>query len=163
MKKLNKKETKQLKNLINEISEVKKHVLYLDMDGTIADLYSQENWLDKLKNEDKEIYYKAEVIISEQDLLKIYPLEDYDIRILTMLAGYSTKEYQKNVINQKQKWLEKYYPKIAKNINNQFVEYGNCKAKYAEKYSIILDDNETIRKNWQKKIGLAPIPEWLAV
>lgn len=138
-----------------------KKIIYLDMDGTIADLYADKNWLEKLKNQDENIYKNADVIITEQELLKLYPLENYDIRILTMLAGYSTKEYQQNVINQKIEWLEKHYPTIAKNEKNQFVEYGDCKAKYAEPNTMILDDNEIIRKNWRKKIGYAPLPKWL--
>lgn len=138
-----------------------KKIIYLDMDGTIADLYADKNWLEKLQNQDKNIYKDADVIITEQELLKLYPLENYDIRILTMLAGYSTKEYQENVTNQKIEWLEKHYPTIAKNEKNQFVEYGECKAKYAEPNTMILDDNEIIRKNWEEKVGYAPLPQWL--
>ena len=39
---------------------MKKINVYLDMDGTIADLYGQENWLEMLI-EEKDVHHQTEV------------------------------------------------------------------------------------------------------
>ena len=61
-----------------------KTVVYLDMDGTIANLYGIENWLGRLRNEDSTIFTECETLISETALFELYPVEKYEIRILSM-------------------------------------------------------------------------------
>ena len=61
-----------------------KTVVYLDMDGTIANLYGIENWSARLRNEDSTIFTECETLISEKALFDLYPVEKYEIRILSI-------------------------------------------------------------------------------
>ena len=70
-----------------------KTVVYLDMDGTIANLYGIENWLGRLRNEDDTIFTECETLITEKALFDLYPVEKYEIRILSMTPKKATKRY----------------------------------------------------------------------
>ena len=83
---------------------MKKITVYLDMDGTIADLYGIEGWLDRLHNEDKTIFLECAPLISEKELLNRFPAEKYEIKILSMTPLGATDEYCANVAEQKSAW-----------------------------------------------------------
>lgn len=131
-----------------------KKIVYLDMDGTIADLYNQENWLEKLINEDNKIFLDCKPLISEKELLKIFPTDKYDLRVCSMTPKNATKQYCKNVIEQKNVWLNKFFPSITKRY---YLPYGNNKNYKNSKNCILVDDNLKIRENYK---GLALAPSW---
>ena len=56
-----------------------KKTVYLDMDGTIANLYGIENWLPRLKASDETIFLECEPMITEEELLNHFPKENYEI------------------------------------------------------------------------------------
>lgn len=72
---------------------MKKIKIYLDMDGTIADLYGRKTWLKDLRTEKKNTFLSLEPMISQERLLKIFPQDRYDIRILSMTPLGASKEY----------------------------------------------------------------------
>ena len=129
--------------------------LYLDMDGTIADLYGQENWLPKLRNEDKQVFKECQPLITETQLLndikKIFK-EDIEIVILSMTPKDASKEYCEQVKQQKNEWLDKFFPNLTKRI---YRPYGHNKNLKNSSNAILIDDSEPIRKNY-KGIALAP-------
>lgn len=130
---------------------MKKRV-YLDMDGTIANLYNINNWLDRLINEDKEIFEECEPMTTQEKLFQLFPICDYEIIILSMTPKNATIEYCENVINQKNKWLDMFFPMLTKRI---YLKYGNNKNLKNSKNAILIDDNETIRNTF-KGIALNP-------
>lgn len=130
--------------------------VYLDMDGTIADLYGQKNWLERLKSEDTTIFLECQPLISEKQLLELFPSDKYEISILSMTPNKCSKEYHNQVIQQKNEWLDKYFPSITKRI---YKKYGNNKNLKNSINAILVDDNETIRNNF-KGISLNPITLW---
>jgi len=134
---------------------MKKRV-YLDMDGTIANLYESENWLQRLRNEDKTIFLECAPMTTEKNLFKIFPQEQFEIIILTMTPMNCTKEYHEQVIEQKNQWLTKYFPNIEKKI---FKKYGHNKNLKNSANAILVDDNETIRNNF-KGLALNPANLW---
>ena len=126
-------------------------VIIFDMDGTIADLYGVNGWLEMLKAENpmpyeiaKPIYDMVELSEILNELKKI----GYIIAITTWLAMGSTREYDRQVRLAKLAWLEKYnfpYDEI------HLVKYGTTKANCTRKlggYQILVDDNEKIRNGW---------------
>ena len=129
-----------------------KKILVFDMDGTIADLYGVDNWLDDLRNERTRPYEKCKPIYNEEVMNKlIASLKEvgYKIVITTWLAMNSTKEYKREVRKAKLNWLEKInfdYDEI------HLVQYGTTKADCTRKYKgieqILVDDNEEIRNGW---------------
>ena len=129
-----------------------KKILVFDMDGTIADLYGVDNWLDDLRNERTRPYEKCKPIYNEEKLNKVIAsLKEvgYKIIITTWLAMNSTKEYKMQVRKAKLEWLDKIqfdYDEI------HLVQYGTTKADCTRKYKgieqILVDDNEEIRNGW---------------
>ena len=125
--------------------------LVFDMDGTIADLYGVENWLEYLKAENPTPYQIAKPIYKVEDLnILIGVLKGLGWRIVitTWLAKDSSAEYDNKVREAKIEWLNKInfdYDEI------HLVKYGTTKANCTRKhggFQILVDDNEKIRKGW---------------
>lgn len=131
------------------MTEIK--ALVFDMDGTIADLYGVDNWLNDLKNENARPYieakplYDMDILASILELLKIC---GYQIIITSWLAKGATKTYNEKVREAKREWLVRYnfpYDEI------HLVKYGTTKADCTRKkggYQILIDDNEKVRNGW---------------
>lgn len=126
-------------------------ILVFDMDGTIADLYGVNNWLEDLRAENPRPYREAkplyDMYVLNALLLALKAL-GWKIVVTTWLAKGSTAEYDKLVREAKIAWLEKFnfpYDEI------HLVKYGTTKANCTRKlggFQILVDDNETIRKGW---------------
>lgn len=126
-------------------------VLVFDMDGTIADLYSVDNWLEDLRTENPRPYEKARPIYRTDilnDLLKIFKAKGWRIVVTTWLAKGSTKEYDNLVREAKLAWLERYnfpYDEI------HLVKYGTTKAnctRHLGGFQVLIDDNKAVRSGW---------------
>lgn len=133
-----------------------KKTVYLDMDGTIANLYEIENWLPRLRAEDKTIFLECEPMISEKELLDKFPTENFEMKILSMTPLNATENYCLDVINQKNEWLNKYFPSITKRI---YKPYGHNKNLKNSENAILIDDSEPIRKSW-RGIAINPVELW---
>lgn len=123
--------------------------IYFDMDGTIADLYGVDGWLEKLRREDETPYYEAMPMVDVMalsDLLEKFARLGVVVGVISWLAMNSTKSYDAKVRQAKKAWLDKYLPQATE---CHFIKYGTTK-KSAAKYknSILVDDNAKVRKGW---------------
>lgn len=126
--------------------------LVFDMDGTIANFYGVDGWLDYLKKEDTTPYEMAEPLY-DMDVLRniLMNLKNlgWKIVVTTWLAKGGTKEYNDRTRIAKLNWLAKYnfpYDEI------HLVKYGTTKANCTRKhggYQVLVDDNEMVRKGWR--------------
>lgn len=125
--------------------------LVFDMDGTIADLYGVDGWLDMLRNENPTPYEVAEPLYDMRALnsiLTIFRIMGWRIVVTTWLSKGSTPEYDHMVRNAKLDWLDKVgfvYDEI------HLVKYGTTKANCTRKhggFQVLIDDNEKVRKGW---------------
>lgn len=135
---------------------MKKIKVYLDMDGTIADLYGIENWLPRLRNSDETIFLECKPLITENELFERFPTEKYEICVLSMTPLGATADYCKNVENQKNAWLDKFFPSITKRI---YKAYGHNKNLKNSISAILVDDSEPIRNSWKGK-AINPSELW---
>lgn len=128
--------------------------LVFDMDGTIADLYGVENWLDKLKHEDASPYKVAKPLVNMSTLRELFgalQAKGYKIVINTWLSKDSTMEYDNLVKKAKYEWL---LFNALPYDHLHMVRYGTTKAKPMSKYfkpgdsAILFDDNEKVRNGW---------------
>lgn len=131
--------------------------VYLDMDGTIADLYAIPNWLEELQKQSHEVFLVAKPVITQEQLLAEYPLDKYDIRILSMTPKGAGKTYADRVKWAKDQWLDEHFPLLKKRI---YMKYGHNKNLAKNQNAILIDDSEPVRMNWR---GLAVVPTWGAV
>ena len=125
--------------------------LVFDMDGTIANLYGVENWLEMLRAEDPTPYIVAQPMYDMDTLkviLEMLKLQGWTIAVTSWLSMGSTREYDKLVRQAKREWLERYdfpFDEI------HLVAYGTTKANCTRKnggYQILVDDNEKVRNDW---------------
>lgn len=128
-----------------------KKTIWFDMDGTIADLYSVENWLPKLRAEDASPYVEAAVMhnmsLLARYLNKLQTL-GYTIGIITWLAKDSTREYDEAVRQAKSEWLQLHLHSVTFN-EVYMVNYGIPKSIFMNTDTdILFDDNEEIRNEW---------------
>ena len=135
---------------------MKKTNVYLDMDGTIADLYNEKNWLEDLIAERTTPFENAKPITTESVLLNLFPQSRYEIKILSMTPKNATKEYCDRVEKAKDEWLDKYFPNIKTRI---YKPYGDNKNLKNSNDAILIDDNKTIRENY-KGLALNPTELW---
>jgi hypothetical protein len=86
-------------------------VLNFDMDGTIADLYKMESWLELLEKE-KLDFSLAKPIFNDSFINKVIELKKkgFYIQIITWLPHSTSIEYQSSVSRQKLEWIRKYFP-----------------------------------------------------
>lgn len=126
-------------------------ILVFDMDGTIADLYGVENWLNDLRNENARPYRVAKPLYDMDTLnilLGVLKSQGWRVVVTSWLAKESTPCYDTKVRMAKKKWLDKYefpYDEV------HFVKYGTTKANCTRKlggYQILVDDNADVRKGW---------------
>ena len=128
-----------------------KKMIVFDMDGTIANLYAVDGWLDMLRAENPAPYEMAEPMYNMNELnetLNMLREKGWKVVITTWLAMDATAEYNKAVTKAKKEWLQKYnFP--ADEIH--CVKYGRTKADCTRKkadFQILIDDNKKVRDGW---------------
>ena len=86
------------------------NAIWFDMDGTIANLYGDEKWLEKILNEDATLYANAKPLVKMTSLARLLnrlQRNGYEIGIVSWLAKGSSKNYDTAVTAAKRKWLLK--------------------------------------------------------
>ena len=82
--------------------------IWLDMDGTIADLYSVDGWLEDLIAHNTRPYAKAKDLYNIFDLLEVLvelKLKGYKLGIISWGSKENNAEYDKAVEKVKREWL----------------------------------------------------------
>ena len=132
----------------------KVRMIVWDMDGTVADLYGVDGWLEMLRAENPLPYEIAEPIWDMERLVNVVrALQDFGIeqRIVTWLSMDSSEEYKTETRRAKREWLEQFdFP------YDHFhgIQYGATKADSVRKFladdetAILIDDSAKVRKGW---------------
>lgn len=135
--------------------------IYLDMDGTIANLYSVEEWLPKLRAFDPSPYEEAEPLVrmaSLARLLNALQNRGDHIAIVSWLSKESNPEYDEAVTLAKMAWLQAHLPSVHFD-EVVIVAYGTPKSEVvAHPEGILFDDESRNRFEW---VGEAYDPEFL--
>lgn len=125
--------------------------IYFDMDGTIANLYGVENWLEKIINEDASLYTEALPLVRMNVLARLLnrlQKNGYIIGVVSWLAKNSSENYDIEVTKAKINWLNSHLASV--NFDEiKIVPYGTPKEEVVNFPSGILFDDETPnRNNW---------------
>jgi len=124
-------------------------MICFDMDGTIADLYGVEGWLNDLENENTRPYREARPLLNlsllARYLNKIQRM-GHNICVISWLSKSGTPDYNAEVAEVKREWLAKHLPSVAWDAIN-IVPYGTPKSLFGT--DILFDDEERNRKEWQ--------------
>jgi len=128
--------------------------IYFDMDGTIANLYAVDSWLEKLRAYNPKPYEQAKVMVNMATLARLLnklQKQGWRIGIVSWLSKGATKEYDMAVQKAKYTWLYKHLPSVEFDEIN-IVAYGIPKStvvKVAD--GILFDDEKPNRKEWKGK------------
>ena len=125
-----------------------------DMDGTIANLYGVENWLEYLIAEDVKPYAEAEVMLNMNSLARLLnklQKQGNEIVIISWLSKCGSSKYNEAVTEAKKTWLKKHLASVKFNEIN-IVKYGYNKSHFCKSAEdILFDDEENNRNNWTGK------------
>ena len=125
-----------------------------DMDGTIADLYGVDGWLENLIAEDVRPYREAKVLLNMNSLAKVLnklQKEGHEIVVISWLSKCGSAEYDAKVTATKKAWLAKHLGSVKFDEIN-IVRYGVNKDSFRKSDSdILFDDEEQNREAWNGK------------
>lgn len=135
--------------------------LCFDLDGTVADLYGVQGWLETLRSEDASPYYNAAErydLDYLNDLLELYKACGGHIVVLTWLAkGELSEGFKRTSSAAKVLWLRENLPAIA---DVRALDYGTPKWECVQnvKNAILFDDELSNRLQWLRQGGKAYTP-----
>ena len=119
-----------------------------DMDGTIADFYGVENWLQYLMERNPLPYEVAKPLVNMSVLarrLNSLQRKGYKVNIISWLSKCSDDDFDNAVTVAKVRWLRKHLPSVHWDSIN-IVRYGTPKNTIG--CGILFDDEEPNRKMW---------------
>ena len=119
-----------------------------DMDGTIADLYAVNGWLEMLRANNPYPYEHAKPILNMSAFARLLHKAQrlgYEICIISWLSKTSTPEYDMAVTQAKIEWLQNHLPSVEWN-EVHIVAYGTPKHEICG--GVLFDDEEHNRNMW---------------
>ena len=125
--------------------------LWLDMDGTFADLYAVDGWLPMLRAYDPAPYLMAKPLVHMATLARLLnkaQRNGWHIGVISWTSKVSTPAYHAEVEAAKRLWLSKHLPSVHfDNIN--IVPYGTPKQTFCNTpLDVLFDDEAPNRDNW---------------
>lgn len=128
-----------------------------DMDGTLYDLYSLENWLEGIVNGVKGYYTNGATLVNMWKLSRVcrrLQKKGIKINIITWTQNTDNVNAIEQARKEKIAWLRKKMPYVDNII---ILPYGTQKSDYMEDCvnNILFDDNVEVRKDWEEMGGIA--------
>ena len=125
--------------------------IYFDMDGTIADLYSVEGWLDYLSAEKTTPYKEAKPLVDMcifGKILNLLQAQGWKIGIISWVSKTGSNDYKREVAEAKKEWLFRHLDSVRFD-EIKIADYGTPKQELANYSSgILFDDELKNRENW---------------
>lgn len=125
--------------------------IFFDMDGTLANFYGVQNWLEYLLNEDTFPYENALPLINPtnfETVIHSLKLKGYKIGIISWCSKNGSIEYNRKTRKVKKQWLTTFFPSIHFDTIH-IIKYGTNKNKFNAGNDILFDDELKNRKNWR--------------
>lgn len=127
-----------------------KKEIWFDMDGTIADLYGVDGWLEMLIDSNPTPYEIARPLLRMATLARLLnrlQRGGWKIGIVSWLSKSGTEAYNRAVTEAKREWLAKHL----KSVRFDYIDilpYGT--PKEVGRNGILFDDEERNRMNWNE-------------
>ena len=127
--------------------------IWFDMDGTIADLYGVDGWLEMLRAFDPTPYATARPLVNLSALARLIhkaQRNGFKVCIVSALSKTSTADYDEKVKTAKLRWLKKHLASV--NFDEiRFVPYTFIKNDVNTGNDILFDDEERHLTAWTGK------------
>lgn len=125
--------------------------IYFDMDGTVADLYGSDNWLDNLRNERAGVFNNLFPLVDMDELAIIcHQLMNngYSFGIITWLPMGASYEYERVCEQEKREWANEFMPWVSEFYAQSYgVPKQYAPIKRAQNM-VLIDDNTEVRAMW---------------
>ena len=146
--------------------EMRAPAIFLDMDGSIADLYGVEGWLEALRSENPAPYADAKPMCDMaalRSVLEELKAQNYIIGIISWSSKTGSPKFHRAIREAKMEWLRRY------NLLDLFAhihiqKYGTPKSAIARRHTmlspstILVDDEARNRVDWWEHEGNAIDP-----
>lgn len=127
--------------------------IWFDMDGTIADLYGVDGWLEMLIAKDETPYAVAKPLVNLSALARLIhkaQRKGFEVCIVSALAKNSTADYDEKVKTAKMGWLRKHLASVHFD-EIRFVPYTFVKNDVNSGNDILFDDEDRHLTAWTGK------------
>ena len=125
-----------------------------DMDGTIANFYGVENWLDYLKAENTKPYEIAKPLVNFSVLARLLnraKRNGHEIAVISWTSKNSNAKFDAAIAEAKKAWLAKHLPSVRWD-EITIVPYGTPKTLYCyDAEDVLFDDEAPNRLGWAGK------------
>jgi len=124
--------------------------IWFDMDGTIADLYGVDGWLEMLRASDPTPYAIAKPLVNLSALARlIHKVQrlGFEVCIVSALSKNSTTDYDEKVKTAKMGWLKKHLASVDFD-EIRFVPYTFTKNDVNSGSDILFDDEDRHLTAW---------------
>lgn len=132
--------------------------IWFDMDGTIANLYAVDGWLEDIRAENTRPYSEAKPMLNLSLLARLLnrvQREGWEIGIVSWGAKNSTEKFLKMTGCAKFYWLQNHLPSV--NWNHIYIDYyGTNKFQRCGCSGILFDDEEQNRNDWENGFAYEP-------
>lgn len=123
--------------------------IWFDMDGTLADFYGVDGWLDAIMAEDPRPYNEARPMVDTSalaELLKELQHGGWELGIISWTAKRGSSAYNKKVGAAKRSWLARELPTVSWD-HIHIVDFGTNKHMVCGS-GILFDDEIANRNDW---------------
>ena len=126
--------------------------IYMDLDGTVYDLYNVVNWLEKLNLEDAQVFSEGDFIGNYNEFWEICNkllAKGVQFGVITWLPMQASSEYETECTEIKRLWVKKFIPFVTEftaqsyGVPKQNAIVKRCKRMY------LLDDNSEVCEMWK--------------
>lgn len=134
--------------------------IYFDMDGTVADLYGEKNWLDNLRNEREGSFINLRPLVDMNELAMVcHQLMNlgYSFGVITWLPMGASYEFERVCEEEKRAWVEEFMPWVSEFYTQSYgVPKQYAPSKRAAEM-ILVDDNAEVRAMWNTEVQRSSI------
>lgn len=121
--------------------------IYLDMDGTIADLYGYKNWLKYIEREDTTPYRECSPLGDIDKLRAVLAAIGANVKVISWAAKDDTMRYRRNVGSAKRRWVKNY---LGKDVEVSVIQHGTPKTCYTNGTGgIAFDDDPDVIEDYK--------------
>lgn len=134
--------------------------IYFDMDGTVADLYGEKNWLDNLRNEREGSFINLRPLVDMNELAMVcHQLMNlgYTFGVITWLPMGASYEFERVCEEEKRAWVEEFMPWVSEFYAQSYgVPKQYAPSKRAAEM-VLIDDNAEVRAMWNTEVQRSSI------
>ena len=137
------------------MSKFKTKAIYFDLDGTVADLYNTDGWLESLESESP-VFAELKPLIDMQELQEVATklfMKGYKFGVITHLPMNCTPHYARESEEEKRIWCRKYLPFIQEFHAQAYGLDKFLAVPFASDDMLLIDDNSLVRTKWMRHHG----------